>query len=180
MFENLPLTTRRVKTYQTSLTRISKWQGQNSGGDGGSEGKTVGGSVAAQGQASDGREGQCQTGGGSDAGQGQTSGGDSGSEGKTGGGSDARQCGSDGECQASNRFELMQPMPKKVFSEKKANAKSRATTSRVLTEEKHLSSLQEELRLFEIASKVNKRKQGTQNTKCKPVLKPEKVMTNKM
>lgn len=72
----------------------------------------------AEAEASSGSEGQCQTVGGNDAGQGQSSGGDG---------------GNDEECQASNRFELMQPMPKKIFCNKKANAKSRATTSRVLT-----------------------------------------------
>src|SRR6218665_3953555 len=108
-------------------------------------------------------------------------------------GSDVGQGGSDVEYQPCNRFELMKPMPSKIFS-KKANAKSRATTSRLLTGEKHLSSLQEELRLSaEKASKINKRKRATENEKCKPVLKkikadkpvlkkikPDKVMTKKM
>lgn len=135
-------------------------QGQTSDGNGGNnglQGQNGLGIVALHSQASGGSEDQDQTVGGSDAAQSQISGGDS---------------RNDGEFQSSNRFELMKPMPKKVFCDKKGNAKSRATTSRVLTGEKHLSSLQEELRLSaDKASKINKRKQPTQNTKGMAVQK---------
>jgi len=46
-----------------------------------------------------------------------------------------------------NRFEMIKPLPKKVFDDNKRKRKSRSTTSRVLTSKQHITELEEELRL---------------------------------
>ena len=53
-----------------------------------------------------------------------------------------------------NRFELMKPLPKKDFNKKRKRRSS--TTSRVLTSKKHISDLEEELRLSAGKSKKSK------------------------
>ena len=74
-----------------------------------------------------------------------------------------------------NRFEMIRPLPKKVFDDNKRKRKSRSTTSRVLTSKKHITELEEELRLSAKKQKIsNMQCTGKKCPKAKNDLKKKK------
>lgn len=67
-----------------------------------------------------------------------------------------------------NQFEVMRPLPKKVFGDNKGKRKSRATSSRVLTSHSHIANLEKDLNLFALKQKKRKSDLQLKVTESRP------------